>query len=98
MTSPFDRCAVCGGTNEEHNEITKHVFTDKPGDLRLKPVVTERQNMKEPDSGVEMVSRLVEILVEKEIVTFPEALVVFGIKEVIPEEAPNARDGSEQRT
>lgn len=98
MTSPFDRCMICNGTREEHNELTKHVYTETAGDLRLRPEVTERQSMKEPDSGVEIVSRLIEVLVEKEVLTMPDALLIFGIKVAVPEEAPNARYGSEQRT
>jgi hypothetical protein len=97
MTSPFDRCAICGGTNEEHNELTKHVFTTKAGDLRPRPEVTERQSMKQPDSGVDLASRLIELLVDKEIITPQDALLCFGIKVAIPEEAPNARDSSTQQ-
>lgn len=93
MADPFARCAVCGGTNEEHNEVTKHVFTETAGDLRVKPPVTERQSMKEPESGVDLTCRLIELLLEKEILTQPEVLLLFGIQVAVPEEAPNARGG-----
>lgn len=87
----FDRCVICSGTREEHGDQTRHVFTLVPGDLRLPPKTVERQPMKQPDSAMMVVSRLVEILLDKGVLETPEALMCFGIQLAVPEEVPGAR-------
>lgn len=80
MSNPVeDRCIICNGTRQEHSELTRHVFSLTPGDLRPKPQLTERQPMKEPDAAFQVVGRLIEVLLEKEVITGPEALLCFGI-------------------
>jgi hypothetical protein len=88
----YDRCALCGGTREEHNEVTKHIFSTTPGDLRVKPAVSERQSMKEPDAAIDVVLKLIEVLTEKEVITIQEAFSCFGMKQTLPKESPDARN------
>lgn len=87
----YDRCALCGGTREEHSEVTKHVFSLTPGDLRVKPQISERQPMKEPNAAMDAVLKLIEVLTEKEVITIAEALSCVGMKQAIPKESPDAR-------
>lgn len=95
MSDPsYDRCALCGGTREEHNELTKHVFTTTPGDLRTKPALTERQPMKQPEASIDVTARLIEILTDNGVITPQEALLCFGIQVAVPKESPDARDSS----
>ena len=98
MSSAIDRCMICGGTREEHSELTRHVFTDVAGDLRLRPSVTERQPMKEPNADISVVSRLIEIMVDKDLLTAREAFLCFGIKVEHPEGAADDNSNADRRT
>lgn len=96
MSSPVeDRCIICGGTRQEHSELTRHAFSLTPGDLRLKPPLTERQPMKEPEAALEILGRLIEILLEKEVITAHEVMLCFGITVTTGEGQDDDRDSED---
>lgn len=76
-TPHLDRCAICNGTRQEHNNSVKHGFTTTPGDLRP-PRATQTQPQRLPDAGLVVVSRLMEILLDKDVISQEEALSCYG--------------------
>lgn len=85
MSEHLDRCAVCNGTRQEHNGGTKHMFTLNAGELRLPPKVDDKVRKQGPDAALVLVSRLIETLVDKDLITQAEALAVFGVESKKPE-------------
>ena len=94
-TPHLDRCAICGGTREEHNSSVKHMFTTTPGELRPPPA-TQTQPQRAPDAALVVVSRLIEVLLDKDVITKDEALSCYGIGFAKPEPSGEV-DVHEQR-
>jgi len=87
-------CMVCRGSYDEHfndkgEAITQHAYTDTGGDLKTHAQVAEQRKQSLTPPGVPMlqylgnaglsVGRLTEILLEKGIISTPEALYIAGI-------------------
>ena len=85
------RCQVCGGAPEEHSPgKTQHAFTEVGGQLLTHEQVAEAKRRREQAPQVirlpgaqtneaTAVARLVEVLLEKRIMTTDEALYVAGM-------------------
>lgn len=87
------KCAVCGGTKEEHGSDIRHAFTITPGEL-LTPEQRARQQGGQQGMAPQVVrlggaqtnealalNRLLETLLGKEVINAEEALyVVTGMK------------------
>ena len=72
-----DKCAVCGGTEPEH-DVSQHMFTTKPGELITKEQHEKQQpptQMTVPHQGAPL-GRLIEVLVTKKLITLDDALYV----------------------
>ena len=83
-TPHTDRCIICNGTREEHGDRTKHAFTLTPGDLRpLAPQVAQRPEVRSQGISLRTVTALIEVLVDKGVITPEEGLSCFGVKAAI---------------
>lgn len=87
----LDRCAICNGTREEHNGGMKHMFTLNAGELVLPPKIETKTRREGPDAALVVVSRLIETLVDKDILTHEEGLACYNIspKKEPPSEVVN---------
>ena len=78
MTNPTGKCAVCGGTEKEH-EQARHMFTNQPGQLMTQEeydkIQPPPQQMSVPSQGGPL-GRLIEVLVSKKLLTLEDALYV----------------------
>lgn len=81
-------CTVCGGSKAEHydekgNKKTIHEYTEKQGDLHPEspkaPVSPPRQMQLHMQNTSVEVSRLVEVLMDKGLLTIPEVLYIAGV-------------------
>lgn len=93
-------CAVCRGAKEEHGPgKTQHVYTTDPGQLmtsRQQEQQMRQLQQQQPmairlpgaqTNEAQAVGRLVEVLLEKQILSTPEALYIAGMgpkPEVLP--------------
>jgi len=76
-----DRCIICRGTRQEHNDSTRHAFTLTPGDLRPpEPPKQPPRTVLMPGGSTGVVERLLELLMEKGIISDKEALRCLGIR------------------
>lgn len=79
MSRKSDRCAICGGPPEDHKN-SRHVFTTDPGDLRP----PEKQQPQRPQivampTQEPVATALINLLLDKELITQGEALACFGV-------------------
>lgn len=81
-------CTICSGSKEEHFEAdgkrkTIHEYTEKQGDLHAaqeKPAQIAPPAMRLQMAGASIeVSRLVEVLMDKGLLTIPEVLYIAGV-------------------
>lgn len=81
-------CSICGGTRAEH-EGRVHAFTEQPGQLETQAQQKKRQEalagsgplaIKVPGGSDNlMVTRLIEVLLEKGVLNAPDALYITGV-------------------
>lgn len=81
-------CAVCGGKWSEHQRADiRHMFTKNPGELITPEEAAKKQRPTQqvvfprsvPGNDVQLLNRLVEVLMEKGIISTPEGLYIAGI-------------------
>lgn len=85
----MEKCKICDGTKAEHfdesgQKKTIHEFTTREGDLRPpkeKPEIRPEQmvtRLQMPGAALE-VTRLVEVMMDKGLLTVPEVLYIAGV-------------------
>lgn len=72
-----ERCAICGGPEEDHAN-SRHAFTTQPGDLR-RPVPPQQPQRIAMTSAEPVATALMNLLLEKELISMEEALGCFGV-------------------
>ena len=81
-------CAACGGKKEEHGEgKTQHVYTETPGQLMTHDQQKKAQSQAPQPMAIRLpvandqnnYGRLVEVLLEKNLISPQEALYIAGM-------------------
>lgn len=111
MAETTPPCAVCRGAKEEHGPgKTQHVYTTESGQLmtqRQQEQMTRGMTQVQPQvirlpgaqtNEAQAVGRLVEVLLEKQILSTPEALYIAGMgsKPEVTPPASGYRDPAQQ--
>ena len=85
---PGDICSACGDVYQSHfapdgTRLTQHQFTLTPGDLRPQPP-PQPPRAPVPGDAHPTFGRLVEILVDREILSLEDVLYIAGVTPHIP--------------